>query len=402
MTQSQWQFATRFRRNAFGWKSDTPILRLKEALTELKQAARIDPVRTADGAVLLLEKLSPAISQVDSSSGAMGTAVRRAIDTLVPIIAAAPSTSLVRHRWLQRLWEAVQADDIPYLESLTDFWSELCASPQTASEWADAMLPAVQAAWRPEGPRLGYLKETTICLACLYAAGRYDELLALLDRAPLKWWHDHRWGARALQAQGKVREAIDYAETTQGLNAPLGAIASFCESVLLDAGMVDEAYARYGIAVGQGGTNLAVFRFIRKKYPGIAPDTILRDLAVSQPGQEGKWFAAAKDAGHFELAIDLAHRSPADPRTLTRAARDFAERQPEFALEAAITALAGIAQGYGYDITASDVLDAHAAALRAAAVLALPLDGVRERVRGLLASKSINGAFIASVLRGAL
>jgi hypothetical protein len=285
----------------------------------LKQAARIDPVQAADGAVLLLAKLSPAIRQVDSSSRAMGTAVRRAIDTLAPIIAAVPSTSLVRHRWLQRLWEAVQADDIPYLESLADFWGELCASPQTASEWADAMLPAVQAAWRPEGPRPGYLKETTICLACLYAASRYAELLALLERAPFKWWHDHRWGARALQAQGKVGEAIDYAETTKGFNAPLGAIATFCESVLLDACMVDEADARYGIAAGQGGTNLAVFRSIRKKYPEIAPDNILRDLTASQPGQEGKWFAAAKNAGDFELAIELARRSPADLRTLTRA-----------------------------------------------------------------------------------
>lgn len=40
MPSPQWQFAARFRRNAFGWKSDTPILRLKEALAEIKSAAR--------------------------------------------------------------------------------------------------------------------------------------------------------------------------------------------------------------------------------------------------------------------------------------------------------------------------------------------------------------------------
>lgn len=31
--------------------------------------------------------------------------------------------------------------------------------------------------------------------------------------------------------------------------------------------------------------------------------TILRDLVASQPGNKGMWFAAAKDAGFFELAI---------------------------------------------------------------------------------------------------
>jgi hypothetical protein len=398
MPSPQWQFAARFRRNAFGWKSDTPILRLKEALAEIKSAARADPLLAADGAVILLEKLSPAISQVDSSSGAIGSAVSRAIETLVPLIAAAPSTSLVRHRWLQRLRAAVEDDDVPYLESLTEFWGELCGSPETASEWADIMLPPVQAAWQPGAPRTRYLKETTACLACLYTARRHDALLALLERAPFKWWHDHRWGAKALLAQGKVADAIVYAEASKGLNAPMGAIASFCESALLNAGQVDEAYARYAIAAAQGGTNLAVFRSVRKKYPGVAVDTILRDLAASQPAQQGKWFAAAKDAGQYKLAIEFARRSPADPRTLARAARDFAERQPEFALDAAMEALKVITQGYGYDITAADVLEAHAAAVRAAAVLQLSADAVGERLQALLAHPGINGAFILSVL----
>lgn len=52
-------------------------------------------------------------------------------------------------------------------------------------------------------------------------------------------------------------------------------------------------------------------------------ETILRDLVASQPGNESKWFAAAKDAGFFELAIELTNRSPAYPRTLIRASWDF-------------------------------------------------------------------------------
>ena len=82
----KWQFAPRFRRHAFGWRSDTPIQRIKEALSEIKQVARKEPLLAAEGAVTLLEKLSPALAQVDSSSGALGSAVNKAIDTLVPLI----------------------------------------------------------------------------------------------------------------------------------------------------------------------------------------------------------------------------------------------------------------------------------------------------------------------------
>ena len=78
----KWQFASRFRRHAFGWRSDTPIQRIKEALAEIKQVARKEPVLAAEGAVTLLEKISPALEQVDSSSGALGSAVNKAIDKL--------------------------------------------------------------------------------------------------------------------------------------------------------------------------------------------------------------------------------------------------------------------------------------------------------------------------------
>lgn len=111
MTTHKWQFTSRFRRHAFGWRPDTPIQRIKEALAEIKAVARKDPVLGAEGAVTLLEKLSPALEQVDSSSGALGTAVNRAIDTLVPIIAKPDVDRRVRQRWLERLWQAADFSD---------------------------------------------------------------------------------------------------------------------------------------------------------------------------------------------------------------------------------------------------------------------------------------------------
>jgi hypothetical protein len=40
------------------------------------------------------------------------------------------------------------------------------------------------------------------------------------------------------------------------------------------------------------------------------------------------WLAAAKAAGLYDEAIALARSSPCAPQTLTRAARDFAEKEP--------------------------------------------------------------------------
>ena len=354
----KWQFAPRFRRHAFGWRSDTPIQRIKEALSEIKQVARKEPLLAAEGAVTLLEKLSPALAQVDSSSGALGSAVNKAIDTLVPLIVKADVEPKLRQRWLNRLWQALQDDEIPYLDLLGDYWGELCVTPELASHWANEFMPVVESIWSPAAPGHGYFKGTSACLASLYAAGRFDELLALIDRAPFKWWHNRRWGVKALAAMGKKAEAIRYAEDSRGLNDPGWQIAEACEAVLLSSGLAEEAYRRYAIAANQGTTNLATFRAITKKYPHVPPEQVLRDLIAGTPGAEGKWFAAAKEAGMFELAAELAHTSPTDPRTLTRAARDFATEQPQFALNAALSALRWIARGHGYEITGADILDA--------------------------------------------
>ena len=354
----KWQFAPRFRRHAFGWRSDTPIQRIKEALSEIKQVARKEPLLAAEGAVTLLEKLSPAMAQVDSSSGALGSAVNKAIDTLVPLIVKADVEPKLRQRWLNRLWQALQDDEIPYLDLLGDYWGELCVTPELASHWANEFMPVVESIWSLAAPGHGYFKGTSACLASLYAAGRFDELLALIDRAPFKWWHNRRWGVKALAAMGKKAEAIRYAEDSRGLNDPGWQIAEACEAVLLSSGLAEEAYRRYAIAANQGTTNLATFRAITKKYPHVPPEQVLQDLIAGTPGAEGKWFAAAKEAGMFELAAELAHTSPTDPRTLTRAARDFATEQPQFALNAALSALRWIARGHGYEITGADILDA--------------------------------------------
>ena len=189
-------------------------------------------------------------------------------------------------------------------------------------------------AWSPDPNLRGFFKGTTNCLSALLAAERYDELLALLETAPYKMWDYRQYGVNALSALGKKAEAIRYAEEGRGLNDSPVAIARACEEVLLSSGFADEAYERYGLLANQAGTHTAWFRAVAKKYPHKKPAEILEDLVAETPGEEGKWFAAAKDAKLFDEAVALANRTPCSPQTLTRAARDFEEKNPPFAVEA--------------------------------------------------------------------
>ena len=395
-TSHKWAFAARFRRGAFGWKSALPIQRLKEAVTEIRQVARREPMVAADGAVSLLEKLSPALEQVDSSSGAIGTAVNRAIDALVPVIAGVDVPAPVRTRWLERLFDALQDDRMPYIEQLGDRWGDLCASPAIASAWADRLLPVTARVMGAEG--VGELfVGTTACLSALNAAQRHEELLALVNGARLNWWGYRHYGVDALVAMGHPAEALRYAEASRGLNAPAAAIARKCEAILLSSGMIDEAYRRYVIEANRATTHLATFRAIAKKYPDRSPDSILHDLVASSPGAEGKWFAAAKDAGLLDLAASLAMRGPTDPRTLTRAARDFAQRKPEFAVACGTAALHWMAAGFGYEIAGSDVLDAYGALADAALATGMERDQLNRRLRDQFAAVP-GHSFVATVL----
>lgn len=398
----KWAFARRFRRNAFGWRSQPAVLRVREAVSEIQKVAGKDPVLSASGAVQFLEKVSPALEHVDSSSGAIGTAVNHAIEACASIIAKAPVDDRTRDQWLDRLWEAHENDGIPYIERLGDYWGELCASRERASAWADRLIGTVEMVWNPNTKPGGYFHGTIACLSALFHAGRHEELLALLEKAPYSMWHYRQWGVKALAAMGRKAEAIRYAEASRGLNDSPIAIARASEEILLSSGLTEEAYSRYAIEANQGTTFLATYRSISRKYPTKAPARILGDLVASTPGQEGKWFAAAKDAGLYDEAIALAKRSPCDPRTLARASRDFAATRPEFAIETGLAALYWIAAGHGYEITALDVLAAYSGAMEAAKNAAA-VDQTRTRIRELLAGpKSPAKDFVSQALGRAL
>ena len=375
-TSHAWAFRASLRRNAFGWRGTRKAIeRLNEAVGEIERVARADSALAGDGAVLLLEKLSPAVNQIDSSSGALSNAANGVVEKMLPLIAAAPVPRRVREKWLDRLFEAIQEDDPPYIESLGEHWGALCADRALASQWADRLLPLVRhvLADRRSGTS-AYSKSSTLCYSALFHAGRFDDLLDVLALDPKPYWHDQQWAAKALAARGDVDGAVNLMEGLRSRHAPDMALSAVAEQLLLDAGRVDEAYARYGIQATSANTHIATFRAIVKRYPGIESHRILGDLIASTPGEEGKWFATAKTLKHYDLALGLARRAPVDPKTLVRAARDHVKNQPAFALEIALMALHWMARGEGYELTGVDVSSARDHAVAAAQTLGTGAD----------------------------
>ena len=217
--------------------------------------------------------------------------------------------------------------------------------------------------------------------------------LGLLQMKPRTIWNYRQYGVKALAAMGRPAEAICYAEEGRGLNDSPIAIARACEAILLSAGQADEAYRRYGLMANQAATYVAWFRAVAKKYPHKVLSDILDDLVAQTPGEEGKWFAAAKDAKLFDKAIALANHTPCSPQTLTRAARDFEQNNPTFALEAGVTALRWLVHGYGYEITGLDVRNAYAFTMKAAE-RAGRADEIRGLIRRMVAEETIGNRFV--------
>jgi len=175
----KWTFPARFRTGAYSWKaSRLACQHLREAVAEIKKVAKKDPVLGAEGAVRLIEKLWPALEHVDSSSGALGSAVNKALDALIPIIVKAPADYKTRNQWLDRLWQAMVDDGVDYLSPIGDQWGEICGSVEVAGRWADELVSTPRTCWTDPNPG-NYFHGATACLSCLLVVGRHQELLEL-------------------------------------------------------------------------------------------------------------------------------------------------------------------------------------------------------------------------------
>jgi len=179
--ERKWQFKTRFRRRAFGWKSQPAIERVRQAVIEITQVARTEPIEAAEGAVTFIERLSPGARERRQFLEA--PLVRPSTPSLSSCQSSPNHRSMraTRAAWLERLFDAHGADQILYIEPLAEHWGELCGSMGLASVWADRLIGVTRVALSPDKNVRGYFHGTSAWLSSLLAAARYEEILEVAE-----------------------------------------------------------------------------------------------------------------------------------------------------------------------------------------------------------------------------
>jgi hypothetical protein len=356
----KWAFKPGMRAGAYSWRSSSKAIeRLKSASSEIRAVARVDPVTAAEGVIALAERIWRAFEHIDSSSGALGNAVRRTLEELLPVLIDAPADEKTRAKWLEQLREAIEDDSVDYLAPIADRFGQIAAYPALMSLHADRDLEMIEAAWS-DHMHFIHVPTGTLTLSCLLEAGRYDELLELLERKKTRLWFDEKFGAEALLRQGREDDALARAEALlldQRRQWGHVEIAAFCERILVSQGREEEAYRRFGLPSVSGNTYLAIWRDLVKRYPDLDARRILEDL-MDTHGTRGKWFAAAKTARFLDIALDCAAHHDAAPATLIRAARDLKLKEPGFAMAVALQAIRHLLEGRGYEPSPIDIDDA--------------------------------------------
>lgn len=356
----KWAFKPGMRAGLYSWRSSSKAIeRLKSATSEIKAVNRSDPVTAAEGVVALAERIWSAFEHIDTSTGALGTAVYRTLTDLVQVLIAAPAPEPVRGKWLERLRTAIEEDGVQYLQPISDRFGEIAVYRNLQNMHADRDLDMIRSAWADHSS-FAFVATATLTLSCLLEAERYEELTELVGLQKSRFWSDDRFVAEALLRQGREEDALAHAESLlRKEQRPWGfhEISRFCETILVQQGREEEAYRRFGLPSASGNTYLAMWRDLVKRYPDLDARQILKDLMESH-GSQGKWFAAAKTAKYLDIALDCAAQPDAAPATLIRAARDFAIKEPAFAAQVGLHAIAHLLAGRGYEPSPFDIDEA--------------------------------------------
>ena len=344
--------------------------------------------------MLLIECIVPAIEQIDGSSGAIGSAVRKVLEDAVTIVGAAADEPARHEKRLERIYSAYQDDGYGYLDGIGDLWGQFCGNVDYATSWAEKTLATYRSVQACNST--GYIREIDMCLSAQFFAGRFDALIELVESENLRMWHQQRWKVQALAKLGRPLDAIAYAESVRDQQYANFAINETCEYIFRSIGEMERAYHDYALTQSVSGTYLAHYTSLCKRYPTIDKRRILLDLIAQTTGESGKWFAAANKSNFLDIASAVAKLGPCDPKVLSRAAHDRIPTHPEFSLEIALQALEYFADGRGFDVLSSDIRTAYSAGMTAAEALTR-VDDYRARVNAIIAR---GNPFIVESLRG--
>ena len=357
-TKQPWVFTRYFRANAYGWKaSRLASQRLREAVTEIRAAARKDPQRGMEGAVVLTERLVAAVSGIDDSWGIFGGALYKQYERLAPVFSSTAVAPEVRLTLLRRLLAAWLADEYGYLDLIPrvfpTFVSDTAEAEVLVPEFMEiAEVYSAQAeelqercdhphGWDFDASRARVRRDayrrmaTEIRLAFLDASGALEAALE----------HDfHDNGVtlmRALLKQGRVDDARAVIEGRRIGSSHGVEIEGPWFELLVEAGELEHARAA-GVAWLAQKPTLERFRKVVKALPGQGRTELARDAAAATDELEmGRWFATFNHLGLHEDAARIAREHVVAPETALRAAKKYEDSYPDLAFESYVAAVAG-------------------------------------------------------------
>ena len=303
-----WAFRARARANAFGLEPQ-PAISSRARGSRRDQEGRQERILSllaAEGRmVLFLEsRFASACSRRDSSSGATpGSAVNRATRELVPLIASAPADAKTRDAWLR----ACSTKLTPPTRSrtsktLADHWRASCARrrrSRRACGRSTGRDHEERAVTRPEYARGHYHYHDDVLDGALSSGAlRRDSGAPGAREVLVVQAVGGGEGARGDGQEGGGHTARRIVARVRGQARRTRCVAQVVrKKSCCRRGSWTRAFARYSVDANRAGTYLATFRSVAKKYPMKSPVEVLERLVASTPGEEGKWFAAAKDAG---------------------------------------------------------------------------------------------------------
>lgn len=140
----------------------------------------------------------------------------------------------------------------------------------------------------PDKSLRGHFHGTPACLAALYRAEGYGELIDVLKAET--FWPYERWAVKALGVLHKRAEAVRFAECSRGPWTSDGDVDALCEEMLLSSGLVDDAYTRYALrASGERGGDVSRHLPRRcREVPARASRGDPRRPRRSDPGRRGQ------------------------------------------------------------------------------------------------------------------
>ncbi len=355
-------FARRFRRGAYGWRSAPAVKSVKAAVSEIQKVARTDPARAAEGAVLFLERVSPAskawMGPPAPSGGPSG----------------APSTSWwasCARRRSTRPPESLARASLGCVRGRQD---SLHRGPRRAlGEICCRLLsprPGRIASWtRPGGRCSTRAGSGGSSRAAPRASPRSSTPVATRrswtrSRGPT-FWPYRRWGVRALASLGRKAEAIALAESDPSQNA-IGSRAA----VRGDLPLVGDA--------GTGVPALCAGCAREDDLPGHVPRRAeglpreesgggaRRPRRGDSRARRGSGSRRRSPRGSARRPWPLAKRSPVHRDTWLAPHGTSPRRTRSSSIEVGLLAIEGMIRGDAYEFTRADVLTAYTPTLDAA------------------------------------